>query len=90
MRGLFWEEPIFRGAYEWREICVIKLVEQACSGKEIYLFFFVLLCIQGQIPNKSPPGGLYLEGRFNGKFFVLQFWGAYYFWNFMVSVIFDV
>ena len=69
---------------------VIKLVGQACSGKEIYLFFFVLLCIRGQIPNKSPLGGLYSEGRFNGKFFALQFWGAYYFRNFMVSVIFDV
>ena len=23
------------------------------------------------------PGGLYLEGRFNGGFFVLPFWGAY-------------
>ena len=23
------------------------------------------------------PGGLYLEGRFNGGFFALQVWGAY-------------
>ena len=23
------------------------------------------------------PGGLYMEGRFNGRFFALQVWGAY-------------
>ena len=25
----------------------------------------------------KPPGGLYLEGRFNGGFFALPDWGAY-------------
>ena len=57
-----------------------KLTELACSGKEIYHFCFVLLCIRGQIPSTSPPGGLYLEGRFNGGFFALPVWGAY-FWR---------
>ena len=33
----------------------------ACSGKEIYHFCFVLLCIRGQIPSTSSPGGLYSE-----------------------------
>ena len=45
----------------------------ACCGKEIYHFFFVLLCIRGQIPITSSPGGLYSEGRFNGGFFA---WGG--------------
>ena len=54
-----------------------KLTELACSGKEIYHFCFVLLCILGQIPSTSPPGGLYSEGRFNRGFFALRFWGAY-------------
>ena len=62
LRGLFVEGPIFRGAYVLREICVSKLTELACSGKEIYHFCFVLLCIRGQIPSTSPPGGLYSEG----------------------------
>ena len=48
----------------------------ACSGKEIYHFYFVLLSIKGQTPSTSP-GGLYSEGRFNGGFFALRFWGAY-------------
>ena len=68
LRSLFLEGPIFGGAYVRREICVSKLTELACSGKEIYHFCFVLLCIRGQIPNTSPPGGLYSEGQFNRGF----------------------
>ena len=37
------------------------------------LFYFVF---EGNFPYK-PPGGLYLEGRFNGGFFELPVWGAY-------------
>ena len=76
------EGPLFGGAYVWREICVSKSIGLACSGKEIYHFCFVLLCIQGQIPSTSPPGGLYSEGRFNEGFLrynfrELIFGGAY-------------
>ena len=77
LRGLFLEGPIFGGAYVRREICVSKLTELACSGKEIYHFCFVLLCILGQIRSTSPPGDLYSEGQFNRGFFALRFWGAY-------------
>ena len=66
------EGPIFGGAYLRREICVSKSIGLACSGKEIYHFCFVLLCIRGQIPSTSPPRGLYSEGRFNGGFFALR------------------
>ena len=41
------------------------------------LFYFVF---EGNLPSTSPPGGgggLYLEGRFDGGFFVLPVWGAY-------------
>ena len=75
LRGLFLEGPIFGGAYVRREICVSNSIGLACSGKEIYHFCFVLLCIRGQIPSTSPPGGLYLEGQFNGGFFALRVWG---------------
>ena len=44
-RGLFLEGLIFGGAYLRREICVSKSIGLACSGKEIYHFCFVLLCI---------------------------------------------
>ena len=39
------------------------------------LFYFVF---EGNFPSTSPPGGLYLEGRFNGGFFVLPLWGGLY------------
>ena len=71
------EGPLFGGAYLRSEICFSKSIGLACSGKEIYHFCFVLLCIRGQIPSTSPPGGLYSEGRFNGGFFALRFWGTY-------------
>ena len=38
------------------------------------LFYFVF---EGKFPSTSPPGGLYLEELFNGRFFALQVWGAY-------------
>ena len=91
MRGSFLEGLIFRGAYVQREICVSTSIGLACSGKEIYHFCFVLLCIWGQIPCTSPPGGLYSEGRFNGGFFAIQFWGAYI-WRglYMEGLIFGI
>ena len=73
LRSLFLEGLIFGGAYLRREICVSKSIGLACSGKEIYHFCFVLLCIREQIPCTSPPGGLYSEGRFNRGFLALQF-----------------
>ena len=45
----------------------VKSIGLACRGKEIYHFYFVLLCIQGQIPSTSLPGGLYSEGRFTER-----------------------
>ena len=77
LRGLFLEGLIFGGAYVRREICDSKSIGLACSGREIYHFCFVLLCIRGQIPSTSPLGGLYSEGRFNRGFFALRFSGAY-------------
>ena len=78
LRGLFLEGLKFGGAYLRREICVSKSIGLACSGKEIYHFCFVLLCIRGQIPSTSLPGGLYSEGRFNGGFFALEILGGLY------------
>ena len=76
------EGPIFGGAYGRREICVIKSVGLDCSGKEIYHFCFVLLCIRGQIPSTSPPGayirrGDLTEGFLRYDFGGLIFGGAY-------------
>ena len=85
LRGLFLEGLIFGGAYVRSENCVSKWIGLACSGKEIYHFCFVLLCIRGQIPS------LYSEGRFNGRFFALRIWGAYI-WRalYMEGLIFGI
>ena len=39
------EGLIFGRAYVRREVCLPKLIELACGGKEIYHFCFVLLRI---------------------------------------------
>ena len=61
----------------------------ACSGKEIYHFCFVLLCIRGQIPSTSRLGAYIrrsdlTEGFLRYDFGGLTFGGAY-FRNFTVA-----
>ena len=62
LRGLYWEGLIYKGKFAFP-----NRLGQPCCWKEIYRFCFVLLCIWGQFPTTSPPGGrgLYLERRFN-------------------------
>ena len=52
------------------------------------LFYFVF---EGKFQVQAPPGGLYSEGRFNGGFFALRFWGAYI-WRvlYMEGLIFGI
>ena len=89
LRGLFLEGPIFGGAYVRREICVSKLTGLTCSGKEIYHFCFVLLCIRGQIPSTSPPGAYIWRGDLTEGFLRYDFGGLIhgraYFRNFTVN-----
>ena len=49
------------------------------------LFYFVF---EGNFPITSP-GGLYLEGRFNGGFFALPVWRAYI-WRGLFSEFYDI
>ena len=69
----------FGGAYQRGEICVSKSIGLlACSGKEIYHFCFVLLCIRGQIPSTSPPTGAYIwRGDLTEGFLHYDFEGFY-------------
>ena len=66
MRGLFLEGLIFGEAYLRREICVSKSIR-------LYRFTLYLRAIF----QVQPPGGLYLEGQFNGGFFALPVRRAY-------------
>ena len=82
------EGPILGGAYVRREICVIKVVGLACSGKEIYHFCFVLLSIRGQIPSTSSWGAYSRRGDLTEGFLRYDFrgliFGGAYFRNFTV------
>ena len=53
------------------------------------LFYFVFEgYFQGQAPRGA--GGLYLEGQFNGGFFALPVWGAYFWGLYMEGLIFGI
>ena len=69
LRGLF-----FEGSYLRREICVSKSIGLALQLQLFLLSFSMYLKSNTK---KKPPGGLYLDGRFNGGFFALRFCGAY-------------
>ena len=53
----------------------------------IFRFFFSDI----QFSRYKPKGGFYLEGRFNGRFFALPVWRAY-FWRglYMEGLIFEI
>ena len=63
------------------------------SWKEIYRVFFCFTLYLRAIFQVQAPrgGGLYLEGRLNGGFFVLLAWGAYI-WGglYMEGLIFGI
>ena len=50
-------------------------------GSKYTLFVLFYFVFEGNFPSTSPPGGggggFYLQGRFNGGFFVSPVWGTY-------------
>ena len=82
------EGLIFGGTYLRREICVSKSIGLALQLEVNLPFYFVF---EGNFPSTTRPGGLYLEGRFNGGFFALAVCGAYI-WRglYMEGLIFGI
>ena len=81
-RGIYFSKTlfeglIFRGAYVRREICVSKSIRLAYSWKEIYRFLLCFTLYLRLISKYKPPGGLYSEGRFHGRLFMLSLGGLY-------------
>ena len=66
-RGLSMEENL-HFEIDWDSLIV-------ASKFTVFALFYFLF--EGNFPNTSPRGGIFLEGRFNGGFFALRFWGAY-------------
>lgn len=69
------EGLIFGGAYLQRENCICKSIGLALQ-LEVNLLF-LLICFTLYLSTSSPelPGGLHLEGRFNGRFLSYRFGG---------------
>ena len=65
MRGLSTEGNL-RFEIDWASLIV---------GSKFTVFALFYFVFEGNFP--KPPGGLYMEGRFNGGFFALPIWGAY-------------
>ena len=75
MTGLFLEGL----NYLRREICVSKSIGLASLivGRRFTVFALFYFVFEGNFQEPAPPGGLCLEGRFNGRFFALRVCGAY-------------
>ena len=69
----------------------IDLASLVVGRNLLFLLCFTLYL--RAISKYKPPGGLYLEGRFNGGFFCvtslggLYYFGGAYFWNFTVIMM---
>ena len=72
--GLIYFKGHFWGAYFWRGLCTKGNLRLKIHWASLLLCFTLYLT---EISKYKPPGGLYLDGRFNGGFFALRLWGAY-------------
>ena len=86
LRGLLWKGLMYGGKFAFK-----NRLGQPHSWKEIYRFSLFYFAFEGNFTSTSPPGGLYLEGRFNGGFLRYEFvgliHGGVYFRNFTVLLI---
>ena len=85
------EGLIVGGAYLRRKICVSKSTGLALQLEVNLPFLLFLNLYLRAIFQVQAPGGLYLEGKFNGGFFALLVWGAYI-WRglYMEGLIFGI
>ena len=79
--GLIFFKGPFWGAYFWRGLCTegnLRLKIDWASlvvGRKFTIFSLFYFVFEGSFPSTSPPGGLYLDGRFNGGCFASRVWG---------------
>ena len=59
------------------------------EGNLCFKIDWASLIVGRKFPSTSFPGGLYMEGRFNGGFFGLRVWGAYT-WRGLFSEFYDI
>ena len=82
-RGLYFSKALFEGlifggAYILTEGNLRFKIDWASLivGSKFTVFALFYFLFSGQFSKYKPPGGLYLEGRFNGGFFALPVWGG--------------
>ena len=85
LRGLFLEGLIYGGKFAFQ-----NQLGQPLVGRKFTIFALFYFAFEGNFQVQAP-GGLYSEGRFNGGFFALRFWGAYI-WRglYMEGLIFGI
>jgi len=97
LRGLFLEGLIFGGLCTEENLrSKVDCVSLLWEGNLPFLLCFALYSRENS--KYKPPGGLYSEGRFNGGFLALRFWGAYtwrgllsdFFGNLMMSFLLTI
>ena len=91
LRSLFLEGLLFGRAYLWREISISKSIGLALQLEVNWLFLLYFSLYLRAISKYKPLGGIYSEGRFNGRFLALRVWGTYIWRGFyMEGLIFGI
>ena len=93
-RGLFWGAYVWRGLYSKGNLHFKIEWASLLFGSKFTTFALFHFVFEGNFPCTSP-GGLYLEGRFNGGFFALPVWRAYiwrglYTWRGLFSEFYSI
>ena len=85
------QRPFWRGLSTEGNLCFEIDWTIFIVGSKFTVFTLFYFVFWGQFSKYKPPGGLYLEGRFYGGFFVLQVWGAFI-WSvlYMDGLIFGI
>ena len=69
---------------------IFKLIGLACSGKEMYHFCLVLLCIREQIPTVQASRGAYIQrGDLTEGFLRFDFGGLIFGWAYTCRGLFS-
>ena len=69
-RGLYSEGLIYGGKFAFQ-----NRLDWLVVGRKFTIFALIYFVFEGKFQVQAPRGGLYLEGRFNGGFFAVRFWG---------------
>ena len=76
-RGLYFSKALLEGLMYGGKFAFQNRLGQLIVGRKFIIFALFYFVFEGKFQVQVPRGGLYSEGRFNGGFIALRFWGAY-------------